>query len=181
MIRRSYGHIDKFRGSEHCREMDSKMAGAPLKPLRSRHSLCSLITVQSSSHCQFTLYSVSVAIKQNSFSGHWTARSIWRNPVWSSNPCTTKTKYIDWPHSYCAFHCKSHTRINERRDRSWSRSLGSQHAAGIVMNPAVGCHYFPPGLQLPSQPENGTHDLSITGLTPCGFWWIARRTVAEHN
>ena len=24
-----------------------------------------------------------------------------------------------------------------------------------VINPAVGCHYFPPGLQLPSQPLRG--------------------------
>ena len=36
------------------------------------------------------------------------------------------------------------------------------------MNPAVGCHYFPPGLQLPSQPSG------ITALTPVPTytaWW----------
>jgi len=32
--------------------------------------------------------------------------------------------------------------------------LGSQPAGGFI-NPAVGCHYFPPGLQLPPQPLRG--------------------------
>jgi len=30
-------------------------------------------------------------------------------------------------------------------------SLGSQPAGDTVIKPAVGCHYFPPGLQSPSQ------------------------------
>ena len=37
-----------------------------------------------------------------------------------------------------------------------------------IINPAVGCHYFPPGLQLPSQPSG------ITALRPVPsytFWW----------
>jgi len=29
--------------------------------------------------------------------------------------------------------------------------------------PAVGCHYFPPGLQSPSQPKNVTSTLQRTG------------------
>ena len=34
--------------------------------------------------------------------------------------------------------------------------LGSQSGCDVwVINPAVGCHYFPPGLQLPSQPVKG--------------------------
>ena len=37
--------------------------------------------------------------------------------------------------------------------------LGSQ-AAG---DPAVGCHYFPPGLQLPSQPLRGLLPISLLG------------------
>jgi len=31
------------------------------------------------------------------------------------------------------------------------------------MNPAVGCHYFPPGLQLPSQPLRGLLPISLLG------------------
>ena len=32
-----------------------------------------------------------------------------------------------------------------------------------VINPAVGCHYFPPGLQLPSQPLRGLLPISLLG------------------
>jgi len=34
----------------------------------------------------------------------------------------------------------------ERGAWSWSRFLGSQPAGELVMNPVVGCHYFPPVL-----------------------------------
>ena len=33
--------------------------------------------------------------------------------------------------------------------------LGSQPAGDVSHKPAVGCHYFPPGLQLSSQPLRG--------------------------
>jgi len=32
-----------------------------------------------------------------------------------------------------------------------------------VINPALGCHYFPPGLQLPSQPLRGLLPISLLG------------------
>jgi len=35
--------------------------------------------------------------------------------------------------------------------------LGSQPAGDVSHNLAVGCHYFPPGLQLPSQPLKGCY------------------------
>ena len=38
--------------------------------------------------------------------------------------------------------------------------LGSQP---WVINPAVGCHYFSPGLQLPSQPLRGLQPISLFG------------------
>jgi len=38
--------------------------------------------------------------------------------------------------------------------------IGSQPAGDKVIYPAVGCHYFPPGPRLPSQPE------SITAIWP---------------
>ena len=41
--------------------------------------------------------------------------------------------------------------------------LGSQPAGGVSHNPAVGCHYFPSGLQLPSQPLRGLLPISLLG------------------
>ena len=41
--------------------------------------------------------------------------------------------------------------------------LGSQPAGDVIINPAVGCHYFPPGLQLPSQPSRGLLPISLLG------------------
>jgi len=38
---------------------------------------------------------------------------------------------------------------------SWSWFLAVSQQVTWVINPAVGCHYFPPGLQLPSQPLRG--------------------------
>jgi len=35
---------------------------------------------------------------------------------------------------------------------SWSRFLAVSLQVTWIINPAVGCHYFPPGLQLPPQP-----------------------------
>jgi len=42
--------------------------------------------------------------------------------------------------------------ITEHRVLELIPVLGSQPAGDASHNPAVGCHYFPPGLQLPSQP-----------------------------
>jgi len=39
--------------------------------------------------------------------------------------------------------------------RSWSRFLAVSLQVTWVINPAVGCHYFPPGLLLPPQPLRG--------------------------
>ena len=45
----------------------------------------------------------------------------------------------------------AHTRLPSVGFRSWSRLLAVSLQAMWVINPAVGCHYFPPGLQLPPQ------------------------------
>ena len=45
--------------------------------------------------------------------------------------------------------------ITERRVPSWSRFLAVSLQVTWVINPAVGCHYFPRGPQLPSQPLRG--------------------------
>ena len=46
----------------------------------------------------------------------------------------------------------AHTRLPSAGFRSWSRFLAVTLQVTWVRNPAVGCHYFPPGLQLPPQP-----------------------------
>ena len=41
--------------------------------------------------------------------------------------------------------------------------LGSEPAGDLVINLAVGCHYFPPGPQLPSQPLRGLLPFLLPG------------------
>ena len=47
--------------------------------------------------------------------------------------------------------------------RSWSRFLAVSLQATWVINPTVGCHYFPPGPQLPSQSLRGLLPISLLG------------------
>jgi len=51
-------------------------------------------------------------------------------------------------------HCKkaAHTRLPSVGFQSWSWFLAVSLQVTWVINPTVGCHYFPPGPQLPSQP-----------------------------
>ena len=62
----------------------------------------------------------------------------------------------------------AHTRLPSVGFRSWSRFLAVSLQVTWVINPTVGCHYFPPGLQLPPQP--------LTGLLP-----IIRREAEKRN
>ena len=52
--------------------------------------------------------------------------------------------------------------ITERRVPELIPVLGDQPAGGVI-NLAVGCHYFPPGLQLPSQPLRGLLPILLLG------------------
>ena len=47
--------------------------------------------------------------------------------------------------------------------RSWSRFLAVSLRVTWVINPAVGCHYFPLGPQLPPQPLRGLLPISLLG------------------
>jgi len=49
----------------------------------------------------------------------------------------------------------AHTRLPSVGFRSWSRFLAVSLQMTWVINTAVGCHYFPPGLQLPSRALKG--------------------------
>ena len=51
--------------------------------------------------------------------------------------------------------------ITERRVPELILAVSLQVTRNI--NPAVGCHYFPPGLQLPSQPLRGLLPISLLG------------------
>ena len=55
------------------------------------------------------------------------------------------------------------TRLPSIGFRSWSRFLAVSLQVTWVINPAVGCHYFPPGMQLLSQPLRGLLPLSLLG------------------
>ena len=61
--------------------------------------------------------------------------------------------------------CKkvAHTRLPSVWFRSWSRFLAVSLQVTWVINPAVGCHYFLPGLQVPSQPLRGLLPISLLG------------------
>jgi len=47
--------------------------------------------------------------------------------------------------------------------RSWSRFLAVSLQVTWVIHPAVGCHYFPPGPQLPPQPLRGLLPILLLG------------------
>ena len=49
----------------------------------------------------------------------------------------------------------AHTRLPSVAFRSWFRFLAVSLQVTWVINLAVGCYYFPPGLQLPPQPLRG--------------------------
>jgi len=58
---------------------------------------------------------------------------------------------------------------------SWSRFLA---VSLWIINPTVGCHYFPPGPQLPMQPLRGLRPMSLLGeqrhnATSSGNWTVS--------
>jgi len=57
----------------------------------------------------------------------------------------------------------AHTRLPSVGFRSWSQFLAVSLQVVWVINPAVGCHYFLPGLQLPPQPLRGLLPVLLLG------------------
>jgi len=57
--------------------------------------------------------------------------------------------------------------ITERRVPELIPVLGSQPAGDVNHIPAVGCHYFLPGLQLPLQPLRGLLSVLLLGEQTC--------------
>jgi len=79
---------------------------------------------------------------------------------------TTRTE-LEFSDAGFIFHLKkvkvAHTRLPSVGFRSWSRFLAVSLQVMWVINPAVGYHYFPPGLQLPPQPLRGLLPISLLG------------------
>ena len=57
----------------------------------------------------------------------------------------------------------AHTRLPSVGFRSWSRFLAVSLQVTWIISPTVGCHYFPPGLQLPPQPLRGLLPILLLG------------------
>ena len=57
----------------------------------------------------------------------------------------------------------AHTRLPSVGFRSWFRSFAVSQQVTWVINPAVGCHNFPPGLQLPPQLLRGLLPIILLG------------------
>jgi len=57
----------------------------------------------------------------------------------------------------------AHTRVPSAGFQSWSRFLAVSLQVTRVTNPVVGCPYFPPGPQLPSQPLRGLLPILLLG------------------
>ena len=55
----------------------------------------------------------------------------------------------------------AHIRLPSVWFRSWSRFFAVSLQVMWVINPALGCCYFPPGLQLPSRPLRGLLPISL--------------------
>jgi len=74
-----------------------------------------------------------------------------------------------------------HTQLPSVGFRSWSRFLAVSLPVTWVINPAVGCHYFPPGLQLPSQPLRGLLQISLLSepLEARWVWTVCLRLLPE--
>ena len=66
----------------------------------------------------------------------------------------------------------AHTRLPSVWLRSWSRFLAVSLQVMWVINPAVGCHYFPPGLQLPVTPATLKR-----AATSFAAWWTEAQLV----
>ena len=64
----------------------------------------------------------------------------------------------------------AHTRLPSVWFQSRSQFLAVSLQVMWVINPAVGCHYFPPGLKLPAQPLRGLLPILLLGEQRHNEW-----------
>ena len=96
-------------------------------------------------------HSLSVGHKREPCENGWTDRDViqgadqWgqRNHIFSRGPDPQSWKKV------------AHTRLQSVGFRSWYQFLAVSLQVAWVINPTVGCHYFPPGLLSPPQPLRG--------------------------
>ena len=69
----------------------------------------------------------------------------------------------------------AHTRLPSIGLRRWSHFLAVSLQVTWVINPAVGCHYFPPSLQLPPQPLRGLLPILLLGEDAKWVWTVCLR------
>ena len=69
----------------------------------------------------------------------------------------------EWTNGFKKVSKVARTRLPSVGFRSWSRFLAVSLQLTWVINPAVGCHYFPQGPQLPSQLLKGLLPFSLIG------------------
>ena len=86
--------------------------------------------------------------------------TLWRVVKWLGlyNEADWRSCYY-----YSVVSCFLHYSIAKHRFPQLTRSLAVSLHVTRVINPTVGCHYFPPGLQLPSQPLRGLLPVSLLG------------------
>jgi len=70
---------------------------------------------------------------------------------------------LECGNAICSVKKVAHTRLPSVGFRSWSRFLAVSLQVMWVINPAVGCHYFQPRLQLLLQPLRGMLPISLLG------------------
>ena len=97
--------------------------------------------------------SASVCHKSVFHRNGWTDRA----DLWHRDFLWPVLHYLSWKFGYLQnikiLKVKvARTRLPSVGFRSWSRFLAVSLQVTWVINPAVGCHYFPPGLQLPHPP-----------------------------
>ena len=111
-----------------------------------------------------TLNSLSGAQRKN----RWPRRHSYSRPTKSRNTTSTTSRRHRIKHSkqhrwnHVALKV-AHTRLQSAGFCSRSRFLAVSLQVTWVINLAVGCHYFPPGPQLPLQPLRGLLPISLLG------------------
>ena len=92
--------------------------------------------------------------------------------IWNQH-CMVSFIYDDYDNGVSGEKVKvAHTWLPSVGFRSWFRFLAVSLQVTWVINPAVGCHYFPPGPQLPSQPLEGCYQFHCLWTEAWLVWTV---------
>ena len=97
----------------------------------------------------------------NQVSAKWSAVYAARAYVYGST--FWNLAYLPYDRPTCKKVQVAQTRLPSVGSRSWSRFLAVSLQVTWVINQAVGCHYFPPIVQLPPQPLRGLLPILLFG------------------